>query len=112
MNLPQAAALDGFSIFPGDWNIACNMGQLAILGSQQPLQRLTALAGTSSICLLFTAGKRLPGIRTTKDSQQVIESKGPGDASEGVSEGLESCPSCNQLNKYLPQKRIKARKNE
>lgn len=95
MNLSQAAALDRFSIFPGDWNITCNMGQLAILRSQQPLQRLAALAGTSSICLLFTAGKRLPGIRTTKDSQQVIESKGPGllgDASEGVSEGLESCP--------------------
>lgn len=34
MNLPQAAALDGFSIFPGDWNITCNMGQLAILRFQ------------------------------------------------------------------------------
>lgn len=91
------------------------MGQLAILRSQCLCRGWLPLAGTSSFCLLFIAGKSLPGNRTTTDSQQVIESKGPGllgGASEGVSEGLESCPSCNQLNKYLPQKRIKARENE
>lgn len=93
------------------------MGQLAIL--RFPVasadKRLAGPAGTSSICLLLVAGKTLPVVRTTqsaKDSQQATEAKGLhllGDAAEGVSEALESCPSCNQLNKYLPQKRIKAR---
>lgn len=33
MNLFQAGVLDEFSIFPGDWNMTCDMGQLAILSS-------------------------------------------------------------------------------
>ena len=74
------------------------------LADEEPLQ---------DCLLLIIAGNHSPVIRTTGQRQQSCKVGKwpkflPGDASEGVSEALDSCPSCNQLNKYLPPKRIKA----
>lgn len=66
-----------------------------------------------SDCLLLIAGDNHFGIMTTGQRQQGEWANGPrllGDATEGVSEALESCPSRNQLNKYLPPKEIQSRR--
>lgn len=105
MILPSVA-VSKTSFHTQHWVTNNSLVQVALLDNWLAGQNPPMLPFVNS----FLSSQPTCGIRTT--SQEItVRGKWPKSLlrpQEGVSETLESCPSCSKLNKYLPLKKIKA----